>query len=123
MHGPRPHRRAIFTSLLAAVGVTAPGLALAQIDVFELRAFAAGAPADNYVPPTGLKALLDLYRRMTGPVTLNGAGPFAFVVDTGANQSVISAELAAQLALPPGHAEELHGVAGVQTTQTVNARL
>jgi predicted aspartyl protease len=60
---------------------------------------------------------------MTAPVRVNGQGPFAFVVDTGANQSVISAELAARLGLEPGASQALNGVAGVRDEPTTTARL
>ncbi len=77
----------------------------------------------TYVPPISLSTVADLYRRMTAPVGINGAGPFAFVVDTGANQSVISEELAAQLGLARGALEPLNGVAGVQDAPTTRAML
>jgi hypothetical protein len=81
-------------------------------------------PADQiYTPPATLATVRDLYRRMTAPIRVNGAGPFAFVVDTGANQSVISVQLASQLGLPRGPDEPLNGVAGVQMTPTTRARL
>jgi predicted aspartyl protease len=38
--------------------------------------------------------------RLTVPVTLDGRGPFGFVVDTGAERTVISRELADTLGLP-----------------------
>lgn len=57
-------------------------------------------------------------RRLTVEVFLNGRGPYAFLVDTGANASVISAGLAAALALPAGPAVKLHGIAGVQPAGT-----
>ena len=75
----------------------------------------------SYVPPTDLQTILDIYKRMTGPVTINGAGPFPFVADTGANQSVISTELATQLGLQKSDPQPLNGVAGVQDTPTVIA--
>ena len=56
----------------------------------------------GYEPPARLTAVLDIYKRMTGAVLVGGAGPYPFVADTGANQSVISAELAAKLELPLG---------------------
>src|SRR5665213_2244828 len=68
---------------------------------------------ETYVPPVSLSTVADMYRRMTAPIIVNGSGPFAFVVDTGANQSVISTELAAQLGLVRGALEPLNGVAGV----------
>jgi hypothetical protein len=81
-------------------------------------------PGDQvYTPPGSLATVRDLYRRMTAPIRVNGAGPYPFVVDTGANQSVISAELATRLGLPRGPDEPLSGVAGVQMTPTTRARL
>ncbi|MGH1557988.1 aspartyl protease family protein [Caulobacter segnis] len=40
---------------------------------------------------------LDDAKRLTVKALINGQGPFAFLVDTGANSSVIASELAAQL--------------------------
>jgi hypothetical protein len=112
---------------LIAVSAVAGGLARAQdINLIQggggtrLPAPPASAP---YVPPADLKSILDIYKRMTGPVRVQGIGPYRFVADTGANQSVISAELAAQLGLPAGDTQPLNGVAGVQMTPTVSATL
>ena len=54
---------------------------------------------------------------------VNGQGPFPFVVDTGANQSVVSDVLALQLGLPVGPSQALNGVAGVQQAPTTVATL
>ncbi|HWA63191.1 MAG TPA: retroviral-like aspartic protease family protein [Caulobacteraceae bacterium] len=75
----------------------------------------------SYVPPTDLKVVADIYRRMTAPVMVNGQGPFAFVVDTGANQSVITDVLAARLGLAAGDSTPLNGVAGVKFAPTTTA--
>ncbi len=77
----------------------------------------------RYEPPAKLSTVADIYRRMTAPVRVNGEGPFPFVVDTGANQSVISSELVLQLGLTPGPPAMLNGVAGVQSTPTTTAAL
>ena len=58
----------------------------------------------------------DKAHRVTAPVMLNGKGPFEFVVDTGANRSVVSTELAAELGLPPAGKAEVHGIAGVESS-------
>jgi predicted aspartyl protease len=76
-----------------------------------------------YTPPVNIAAVSDLYRRMTAPVRVNGHGPYPFVVDTGSNQTVIAAELAAQLGLSLGDPAPLNGVAGVQMAPTTRARL
>ena len=56
--------------------------------------------------------LSDLCSRMTAPVRINGQGPFPFVVDTGANRTVISAELAARLGLSKGPDQAVNDAAG-----------
>ncbi len=56
-------------------------------------------------PPGGAEAFAtaeDRSARLTIPVMVDGHGPYPFVVDTGANRSVISRELAITLKLPPG---------------------
>jgi predicted aspartyl protease len=55
---------------------------------------------------------------MTAPVRINDQGPFDFVVDTGANRTVVSAELARILKLPAGPPAQVHGVAGVEPAST-----
>jgi predicted aspartyl protease len=82
-----------------------------------------GSRSEDYSPPAELSVVADMYRRMTVAIKINGAGPFGFVVDTGANQTVISQELAAKLGLPAGPMAPLNGVAGVQVAPTTQARL
>ncbi len=75
------------------------------------------------VPQTGdLIGKRDRSARMTTKVLINGEGPYDFVIDTGANRSVIAAELAAELKLPPGQPTRVHGIARIQDTQTVNVK-
>ena len=57
--------------------------------------------------------------RMTVPVTIAGAGPFPFVVDTGAQRTVISRELAATLGLAPGRTVRVTGMTGSDSIGTV----
>lgn len=61
----------------------------------------------------------DQWRRLTAPVYINGQGPFDFVVDTGANRSLISAEVAQALGLPLGRQVVLHGIEGDELADTV----
>lgn len=51
-----------------------------------------------------------LRSRMTVDVKVNGRGPYKFVVDSGADSSVIGTSLAGKLALEPGTPAMLHGV-------------
>jgi predicted aspartyl protease len=60
--------------------------------------------------------------RLTVPVRLSGAGPYRFIVDTGADRSAVSRELASNLKLPSAGGAELHSVAGVSTVKTAKVR-
>jgi predicted aspartyl protease len=57
--------------------------------------------------------------RMTVPVTVDGRGPFHFVVDTGSDRTVVSQELAAQLKLAAGETVTMHSMTGVGSANTV----
>lgn len=57
--------------------------------------------------------------RMTVGVTLNGAGPFRFLVDSGADRSAVGAALAVRLALPPAAPVTLQSIAGASRVATV----
>lgn len=61
-----------------------------------------------------LETAFDQARRMTVPVAIGGHGPFQFVVDTGANRSVVSAEVAQKLGLKIDGNAPVHGIAGVE---------
>jgi predicted aspartyl protease len=78
---------------------------------------ATGAPADP-ANPDKLALGADNAARMTIPVMVNGQGPFPFVIDTGADRTVISKELAVTLNLPKGPDVLLHESAGVDTVET-----
>ncbi len=117
-----PSRRWLAMAALSA-GL-APKLAFAQPTITRREAGSILAPDQPiYQPPTNLTLVADIYERMTAPVRVQGRGPYPFVVDTGANQSVLSLELAKELGLPMGPVEPLHGVAGVQMTPTTTASL
>ena len=48
-------------------------------------------PTDEYTPPSGELAFdRDRYHRMTVPVSVAGEGPYRFLIDTGAQASVIT---------------------------------
>ncbi len=64
-------------------------------------------------------AAQDAATRMTIPVMVNGQGPFRFVVDTGADRTVISRGLATLLRLKPGAPVRLHDTAGAAEVGTV----
>ena len=61
----------------------------------------------------------DAFARMTVPVRIGEAGPFPFVIDTGAQNTVVSTALAERLALRPAGRATVVGVAGTQSVATV----
>lgn len=115
----------LFSRRSAGLGMTAAALAgCASREPAVLVNFAelapppaAGAPA---APDAGadLATAADLAGRVTAPVWINGQGPFDFVVDTGANRTVITTALAAQLGLPDAGSAQIHGVAGIEPAGT-----
>jgi hypothetical protein len=120
-------RRQVMSSLGAAALALDTFAAQGHSANFDLRRDAPSrlqqSTSHDYTPPTDLPEIADVYRRMTLAVRINGAGPFEFVVDTGANQSVIAGELADQLGLPTGPTTPLNGVAGIENAATTTARL
>ena len=61
----------------------------------------------------------DDHNRMTVPVRVLDQGPFQFLIDTGAQNTVLSTALAGKLALVPNRRAKLVGVAGSEMVDTV----
>ena len=80
-------------------------------------------PAETVAGLTSDTELLELqkeaYERLTVPVTIGGAGPYQFLVDTGAQATVLSRELADSLGLFDRRPVTLIGMASRVATQTV----
>jgi predicted aspartyl protease len=70
-------------------------------------------------PAENVLALGDAATRMTVPVTIGSAGPYQFIIDTGAERTVISRELAATLGLSPGRDVRLTAMTGTSNVGTV----
>lgn len=90
-----------------------------------VSAVALGAPllAQPVPPPVDSADVLgysaDRAARMTVPVSIGGKGPYRFIVDTGAERTVIARELARELRLGPGDRTILHSMTEVRETPTV----
>ena len=78
----------------------------------------AGAPAIAE-DPAGTLALGALANRMTVPVSINGSKPHPFIIDTGAERSVISRQLAGVLGLSAGPQITLTTMTGSSKVPTV----
>ena len=57
---------------------------------------------------------------MVAPMMVNGAGPFRFIVDTGANRSAVSQALADRLGLAAAGVGDVHTVSGVFSAPMTN---
>jgi len=74
-------------------------------------------------PDIAVTESLDLERdrtqRMTVPVSIDGRGPYSFIVDTGSERTVISRELAQDLGLDPGRTATVYSMTEVSRIDTV----
>ncbi|HVZ30121.1 MAG TPA: aspartyl protease family protein [Asticcacaulis sp.] len=90
IHKGAPSRRAALSGLAALL---AAGSARAQTPD--------AAPAPEPPPSADIATRNDASQRLTVEVHINGAGPYHFIVDTGAERSVIADTVAAELNLAP----------------------
>lgn len=100
--------------MLGAAAFAAAPLASALAQV------APASPGDDSEDPTRIGAQRDAATRLVAPVSINGLGPFDFLVDTGANRSCLSVDLAERLALPAGPEVSLHTVVSTRMRPTVS---
>ncbi|RYD55706.1 MAG: hypothetical protein EOP60_05900 [Sphingomonadales bacterium] len=66
-----------------------------------------------------LLSLGQLDKRLTVPVQVGAKGPYNFIIDTGAERTVVSRELAGSLRLIAGKPVQLTSMTGVSTVGTV----
>lgn len=79
-----------------------------------------GTPGSNALPPMEeIHLANDSRARLTVPVTIGGAGPFAFLVDTGAERTVLTRQTAQALGLAPSGRATLVSVAGLEDVDLV----
>ena len=96
----------------------ASSAALAQTRTEQLQTVGTPGPVDKATQTEDVHFRADLYQRMTVPVRVSGTGPYRFLVDTGADRTAISRELAARLNLKAGQSAELHSIARESTVET-----
>jgi predicted aspartyl protease len=93
--------------------------------VSALAALPAGAQApavpaeESEAGGTSLDYGLDPNQRMTVPVSIGGTGPYRFIVDTGAERTVIGRGLAGRLQLGAGRTARVHSMSEVSDIRTV----
>ena len=103
-------RRAAVSALGGAVVV--PCAALAQ------------QPEPPGQPDAGafLETAFDKAARFVVPVAIDGRGPFEFVIDTGANRSVVSQAVAQACSLPSAGSAPVHGIVSVEVAPLVKVK-
>jgi len=97
----------------APVPVSAPTPAPAPVETTPLLERMAGAGGET------IESRTDYYQRMTVPVTIGGEGPFRFMIDTGAQATVITRGLSDQLALKSLGTATVVGMASAQQVELV----
>jgi len=110
--------RSLAMSLIVGFGLATPALAA---DALAPITIAPGGPGATLpLPPTAAIALkIDESERYTVPVRINGQGPFRFIIDTGADRSVISDKVAARLGLVANGQVAIHSMSGLNTVGSV----
>lgn len=101
----------------AAAGLFAAGSAFLPISRVSAQQIVEAPDEDD--TPSKLDTGRDHYEHMMAPVSINGQGPFQFLMDTGANVSCISRTLAAKLDLTPGPSARVHTIVGVRDRPSV----
>jgi Aspartyl protease len=98
----------------AAAGLIALPAAAPLSRAFAQPTVPGALPPDPAEPPTEIGIGHDAYEHMLAPVTINGQGPFQFLMDTGANTSCVSRDLAERLMLAETAPARIHTVVGVR---------
>ena len=91
---------------------------VAQTRLIELEAVSDPQKVDTTTQTEDVAFKDDKYDRMTVPVLLSGTGPYRFLVDTGADRTAISRQIAAKLNLGGRSEATLHSVTGSSTVAT-----
>ncbi|GAA4647617.1 retropepsin-like aspartic protease [Pontixanthobacter gangjinensis] len=98
---------------LAAMPDASPATGNAQPTVIDEFA-SVDDPSDEV-----LTSETDYYERMTVPVTIEGQGPFRFMIDTGAQATVVTRGLTEQLNLAPAGSATVVGMGSRRLVQLV----
>jgi predicted aspartyl protease len=112
--------RVLPAAAIVAIAAVAP-LSAQSTNTQQFEILSNPGPVDSVTQATPLHFQADAYNRMTVPVRIVGRGPYRFLVDTGADRTAISRELAATLQLQNTDQAVMHTVTGASrvTTATV----
>ena len=103
--------------IACALALLALGSAQAQAQE-SVPAVEPSATETETIPGFTQQIEIDRSERMTVPVTINGSEPFPFIVDTGAERTVIANDLAKRLKLEAGPQLKLATITGPAFTES-----
>ncbi|MEP3225239.1 MAG: aspartyl protease family protein [Parasphingorhabdus sp.] len=90
-------------------------------EIIEPEAILADRLPDQFIQPDAEQIAIaeDRKARMTVPVNIEGSGPFDFIIDTAAQRTILSKEIAGQLTLELEEEVNIIALAGTTVVQTV----
>lgn len=108
----------ILRSVLASVALIASANLSAQTSTTKLDAVSGVPEIDKTTQTEDVRFKNDREDRMTVPVRLAGAGPYQFLVDTGADRTAVSRDIVSRLKLASAGGVQLHSISGVSSVGT-----
>ena len=108
-------RRLLLSGVIALAGGSA---LVAQTQTTRVETVSGAGEVDSSTQTEDVRFRNDANERLTVPVRLAGTGPYRFLVDTGADRTAISRQLASRLGFASGDSAMLHSVAGMSRVTT-----
>ncbi|HEV8408683.1 MAG TPA: retroviral-like aspartic protease family protein [Sphingomicrobium sp.] len=105
-------------TFVALIALASSATLYAQPATTKLEAVAGIPKQDDKTQTEDVRFKDQADDRMTVQVRLSGTGPYQFLVDTGADRTAISRDLAGKLGLVKGDKASIHTIAGVSTVST-----
>ena len=107
-------------TIVALAMLAAGAVSSAQPATTQLDAVSANPKLDSTTQTEDVRFKNERDDRMTVAVHVSGAGPFRFLVDTGADRTAISRELAGRLGLVRTDAATVNTISGASTVSTAD---
>jgi len=110
-----------FLAVAISLGAATP--LFADTQGIQLQPVGEAQPIDRTTQTQDVQIKKDRDDRMTVPVMLSGSGPYRFLVDTGADRTAVSTQIADRLRFARQQNVVLHGVAGARSVETAKVPL
>jgi predicted aspartyl protease len=112
----------IWQAFVFAAGFAGGGALPVQPATTQLDAVAGIQDVDTTTQTEDVQFQTGRDDRLTVPVRLSGSGPYRFLVDTGADRTAVSRELAGKLGLAGGQRASLASITGISSVSTADLR-